>query len=287
METLIRQKLIRDGQLCAHLARGEQSIFYHKAQADDNAAAYPQIILSAEKYSDPIKGVAGILTVDILTAQTNESSPEDIERLVRADLENVFFRGEEIFSVKWQRSEMFTEQAAERLPLIVGMTITFEIFEFPAAQTSNPDLIDALNAWAGQFQELFVIGLNEFDLFFEPTREKPAIYFDLEKIEFSKQILNALAWVQATANLHLFCPDIKARREWLQFLHNVLIVESVIMLGDRSPARLQKSSWNWQASETQGQIQLKYEYGLARLERYAHPLIKRNDSFDGALRWQN
>ena len=287
MEVLIKRRLESDGELCARLAKfnGESAIFFHKAPADSARATYfPQIILSTEKYDDPQKGVAGNLVVDILCTQG--TTPEQIEELVRKRLAGIFFRGEEIFALKWQRSEFFTEKDAERLPLIVGITAEFQIYEFPSAQTSEPDLINALNNWAAQFPDLKVIGRSEFDSFLEPSATSPAIYFSVEKIDFGNKILNAVAWIQATVNLHLFCPDLKAKRQWLNYLHDILITQAVVFLGDGSPARLQSSSWNWQATETAGQIQLRYEYGLRRIKLTANPITGKEYSFETKPRWR-
>ena len=75
-------------------------------------------------------------------------------------------------------------------------------------------------------------------------------------------------------NVHLFAPTVKARREWLAMIHQELLLVKGIILSDESPMRLQTSEYNWSASETDGQIKLRYNYGIMRRARYAHTVDK-------------
>ena len=64
----------------------------------------------------------------------------------------------EIVSLKWQRTDVFTEPASERTPFIIGATMVFEIYEWPCTETSDPDPVQALNEWAGLLDDLGVVG---------------------------------------------------------------------------------------------------------------------------------
>lgn len=277
MESLIRRRLVSNEELVSLLAKfeTEPAIFYQKAPDDTDTQErfYPHVILTTDKYSDAQKGVAGILTVDVITSQMT-TPPEPLEKLIRESLEGVFFRGEEIFSLKWQRTDVFTEPASERLPLVFGATLTFEIYEYPQVETSTPDPIEGMNFWASCFDEnLMIIGETEFEEFYVPTREKPAIYFDVATMKMT-ELKSEAAFLDVVINVHLFAPTVKARREWLAMIHQELLLVKGIILADESPMRLQSSEYNWAASETDGQIKLKYNYGIMRRERYAHTVSK-------------
>ena len=264
----------------------EPAIFFAKALADTDSpeTLYPQIILTADKFSDAIHGVAGLMTVDIICSQENETTPEPIEKLVRQSLEGVFFRGEEIFLLKWQKTELYQEPASERMPLIVGATITFEIYEFPNAVTSDPDPIDAINHWAASWDEnLTVIGVSEFKEIFEPTHEKPAVYFDLQITRLAEQ-QHALVWVDCVINCHVFAPKVKSRREWLTAINHALMFQGAVRMLDNLPMRLQGAEQNFAATEIEGQLKLSFQFGLRRKQRYAHTLMERNLSFDENIR---
>lgn len=291
MESLIRRRLASNENLRALLANfgDEPAIFYQKVPADTDSpeSLYPQIIFTTDKYADATRGAAGILNVDIITSQLT-TPPEEIERLVRETLEGIFFRPQigEIFSLKWQRTDVFTEPASERTPLIIGATMTFEIYEWINAETSDPDPVQALNEWASLLDDFAIIGVTEFEEIYEPTRERPAIYFDVQKVK-SVEITNSAVWLDVTITLHVFAPDVRSRREWLTALNQRLLLEDAVRLADGCPMRLLDSEYLTASSEVQGQIRYVFRYGLRRTIPYAHTLMKRGVNFSKELRWQN
>ena len=288
METLIRRRLCDSDELRELLADfdGGLAIFYHKAPSDAEFSDgnYPQIVFQVDKFSDEIRGVSGLMTVDVICVQTS-SSPETIEPFIRKQLEGIFFApvDEEIFMLKWQRSDVFQEPSSERTPLIVGVTITFEIYEFPTGETSSPDPIQALNLWAAKkFSEVVTVGVTDFGDEFKPTRERPAIYFDTQRIQLLT--LQATAcFLQTTINAHVFSDGVKARREWLTALNFAILRQGTFKLEDASPLRLTGAELNFEASEVQGQLKLTFEFGVDKPFPYAHPLAQKIISFDGRL----
>ena len=296
MEETIKRRLIDSEELTAKLATAHTdygevpAIFYQKAPADTDSPEnlYPQIIFSADKFSDAVHGVAGLLTVEVISTQYKEP-PDEIEKMVRGLLEGVFFKRQdgEIFSLSWQKTDVFTEPASERTPLIVGVETTFEIYEWSSAVTQSPDPIDSINHWAQFFDEnLMVIGLTEFENYFIPSREKPAAFFDMQTIRLSEQKSSSI-WLEGVINAHVFAPTVKARREWLLALQRGLIAQGRITMDDGSPMHLQRSEINFQATEIQGQLQTTWAYGVIREYPYAHPISERQYSSDEKLRWQN
>ena len=248
----------------------DERIYYQRA-ADDTALEknYPQIVLSAEHFADPIHGVSGTLTAEIICSQES-TPPEPIEKLVRASLEGVFFGGEEIFLLKWQRTELFEEPASERTPLIIGMAVTFAIYEFPSARTVAPDIIEGLESWALELDAV-IIGVTDFGEVYEPSGDFPAIYFSVEELTTARQ-LNAAVFFTAKVRLHLFAPKVQERRAWLTALNNELHFIKAIKLADGSPARLQGTSYDLRRDEIAGQLEMTIEYGARRRFDYTHGL---------------
>lgn len=285
MEKLIRKKLKQNHELSKILAGfdGEPSIFYAKAPQDtDKEFNYPQIILSAERFSDSIHGVAGLLNVEIIC--TNATlPPEPIERLVRRSLEGVLFRGHEIFLLKWSKSEVFTEPASERMPLVIGLETTFEIRELPSAETSSPDAIQALNDWA---KEVFVVGRSEFEDFFIPSRECPAVWFETERTRMTGQQA-AVVWLEEQVKGHVFAPSVRSRREWLAFLGRKLMTLKAIQLRDGSPLRVTGVEVDYAADEASGQMKITCEFGALRRDEKTIPINIREYDWSSKLRWQN
>lgn len=277
METAILKRLAADDELRGKIATFnlQPAIFYGKAPADtaQSETLYPHVIFSVDKFSDVQKGVAGILSVDIMSTQL-ATSPEEIETALRGRLEGVFLKAQdgEVFSLKWQRSDLFNEPASERMPLLIGVTMAFEIYEWRSAETFAPDPIQALNIWAARFEQV-IIGVTDFGEIFEPLSDKPAIFFDMQRERLLKQ-QNVLEWLDATINLHVFAPNVTSRRQWLKFFNQEIMNCGTIFLADGSPMFLQDMEYLYSADEIQGQIQYVFRYGLPRNLPYAPPLNK-------------
>ena len=185
--------------------------------------------------------------------------------------------------LKWQRTDVFQEPSSERTPLIVGATVTFEIYEFPTGETSAPDAIQTLNLWAAKnFSEAVTIGVTNFGEEFKPSRAQPAIYFDAERIQLLSQQATVV-FVKATVNAHIFSDTVKARREWLTTLNFAILRQGTFLLEDSSPLRLTDAEINFAATEIQGQLKLTFELGVEKFRPYAHPLMEVNNSFNGRI----
>ena len=285
MERLIRKKLLLNRDLCEILAGldGEPAIFYAKAPDDVSMEInYPQLVLSSEKFTDAVHGVAGLLTVEIICTQAT-LTPMPIEKLVRQSLEGVFFHGKEIFLLQWSKSETYTEPSSERLATIIGMEVTFEIREFPQAETSTPDAIQGLNDWA---KEVFVVGKSAFDDFFIPSREKPAVYFETTAEKMTGQQA-AVVWVEAQVRCHVFAPTVRARREWLTILSRKLMTIKAIPLGDGSPLRIGGVEVDFTANELSGQLKITCDFGVPRASVKTIPINRREYEWSSELRWRN
>lgn len=270
MLKIIRKKLL-DSEDLNTLVEGR--IFYAQAPYDtDLPRNWPQLILSAERLTDAIHGVAGSLQILILCSEETVS-PELLESLTRRALEGVFFNAHEIFLLKWAKSEVFTTPASERLPLINGLEMAFEIREFPRAETSAPDAIQALNDFFAA--ECFIIGRTSFEDYFKPTRICPAIYFETNSTKMTTQTYST-TWLESVLKCHLFAPTVTARREWLTFLSNRLSICKRVPLRDGSPLRVLNVETDYSADELSGQIKITTAYGLPRGTRLTTPILQRD-----------
>ena len=275
MERLIRQRLAEDVELNSMLARfgNDPAIFYGKAPADVDSweISYPMIILQADKFSDAQHGVAGLLTVDIICSAMS-TQPEPLEKFVRRLLEGVFFQSDEVFFLRWNKSDAFQEQTAERTALIAGITMTFEIRELPKGETATPDPIQSLNEFFAQWDaNLVVIGLTDFGEIFVPSRESPALWISPQKLSMSRQMYET-AFVEAIINFHVFAPGVQIRREWLTAIYHTLAFAKAIPLTDKSPLRLLNCELDFGSDEIQGQLKTTWEFGIFKRVNYAHPL---------------
>jgi len=61
------------------------------------------------------------------------------------------------------------------------------------------------------FSEAVTIGTSNFGDTFKPSRVRPAIYFDAQRIQLLSQTATAV-FLSATINAHIFADTVKARR---------------------------------------------------------------------------
>ena len=217
----------------------------------------------------------GALAVDIICTEAGQP-PEEIEPYVREALEGVFFtpKGETTFSPKWRNTQVFREQSAIDKSFNIGMTLNFDIYEFPLIETSDPDPIAAINFYAEEWdRDLSVIGRAELPEIFEPSRHNPVAYFRRVNTSVEKQT-NTAVWLVGDLALHFFAPTLKDRAEWLeQFAQTLALAGEVTML-DGSPMFVRSIRGDAKADEVTGQLTIGVRYGLLRKPKYEHTLIR-------------
>ena len=139
MEKLIRRRLAENEKLTKILAsfeinhQIEPAIFYQKAPDDISFKGneqYPRITFIVDKFSNAERGIMGVLGVDIICAETS-TTPEQVEALVRQSLEGVFFTPSNsvTFSAKWRESSLITEPASEKMALVIGISLSFDLLK--------------------------------------------------------------------------------------------------------------------------------------------------------------
>ena len=284
METLIRKRLTETSELVEILAKfgDEPAIFYQKSPEDiqwQNQNQYPRIIFAIDKFANAERGTYGALTFDIVCSETS-ASPEEVEILIRHALEGIFFTptAGETFSAKWRDTSLMQEQISDKENLIFGALVNFDIYEYPAIKTSDPDPIAALNEYAlNWYEKFFVIGESELPPFLEPTRERPAIYFSRKNFR-SKIQRNSDVRIDGTIQFHLFAPTLKDRIEWLTEFFYSLLLDGEVTLQDGSPMFITDLRQDFSADEVRGQISIDVNFGVLRKPDYAHILIGTNFS---------
>lgn len=281
LEALIRQRLMTTSEIKERLAAydGEPAIFLQEAPDDKQdgwgEAQYPRITFLMDTFSHPERDVMGSLSIDIACSETG-CPPEDIEPHVRRALAGVFFTPDDgrTFSPKWRETQVFKATVGEQEALIIGMSLSFDVYEFPLMETSDPDPITAINCYAEEWdKQLTVIGKTELPGVYVPTRQNPAAWF--HKASSSRDLETcSVVWMNAEIAVHFFAPALRARIEWLeQFSQSLALAGEVTML-DGSPMFIKGIKGNAGADETEGQIKLSVRYGILRKPKYAHTLMR-------------
>ena len=179
---LICQRLSTINQVAIRLAvyAEKPAVFFQNVPDDTSeawtsVAQYPRIVLSMDMFANAERNIMGALVVDIICTEEG-LPPEEIEPYVRQALEGVLFtpKGEATFSPKWRNTQVFRENNVTDKSYNIGMTLNFDIYEFPLLETSDPDPIAAINFYAKDWdKELVVIGHSDLPEIFEPKRHKP------------------------------------------------------------------------------------------------------------------
>lgn len=280
LEALIRQRLMANQQVKEKLTTyGEEPAIFLQEAPDDKAEAwgeaqFPRMVFLMDTFADAERGVMGGLSVDIICSETGYA-PEDIEPHVREALEGVFFTPDNgrTFSPKWRETGSFKHRVEETEILVLGISVNFDVYEFPLLETSDPDPVAAINEYAVAWDEsLAVIGKTELPSIFVPSRERPAAYFRRTACNTDQQA-NTVVWLNAELTVHFFAPTLVARGEWLeQFSQSLGLAGEVTML-DGSPMFVQNIQGNAKNDEMTGQLRISVRYGLLRKPKYAHAMM--------------
>ena len=280
LESLIRKRLMTNSSLAEKLATfGEEPAIFLQEAPDDTAegwgdSQYPRLVFLMDTFADAERNVMGGLSVDVICAETGYS-PEDIEPHVREALAGVFFTPEDgrTFSPKWKETTVFKTTVGEQEALILGMSVIFDVYEFPLAETSDPDPIAAINRYAEKWsRDVTVIGKAELSDIYLPSCQNPAMYFRTSGFERELETCSVV-WVKSRIAAHLFAPNLQDRMAWLKEFSQDLGLAGEITMLDGSPMFIQRIQGDAKADEVTGQLTLHVRYGLLRRPVYAHTMI--------------
>lgn len=282
-EELIRRRLLESTDLKAVLARYLETpaVFLQAPPADtddgwDGATQYPRVNFVIDKQAEAEHESTGTLHVDIECAETG-ALPEDIEPLIRRALAGVFYAPDEgsVFALAWGNTSTFQGKSqALKESLIVGVTIEFSLVAFPDLEPGDPDPVAAINAYTEQWdKDITIISKAQIADFFEPTREKPAVYFGRRTVNIDR-MTNTVTWLNAVLVVHFFAPDLQDRVQWIEQFAQQLALDTEVMMLDGSPMFITNIKGDAERSDIAGQLLVKVQYGLLRRPKYAHTAVK-------------
>lgn len=288
-EDLIYQRLIGSRDLSNQLARyGDAPAVFFQTAPDDKATAwknrkqYPRIDYLVDLQSNPERKTSGTLTLNIWSAEDG-TPPEELEPIVLQLLCGVFLVPDNSppYALAWARSEPFEATAGKgENGIIVGASLTFDVYAFPCQATTDPDPILAINRYIKQHApEATVIGSDELERVTVPTAANPAFYFRLEMIQTQRET-NTVAWVDAILAGHLFAAGEEVT--WLKAIFDDLALDGEVIMLDDSPMFITnlKADTTYDATST-GQMRIAVRFGLLRRKLQPHALNHANMGIEG------
>lgn len=280
LEDLIYQRLTEVEELAARLARfsGAPAIAYQAAPPDtdpgwEGKPQYPRIDYTVDMQANPERNTCGILTLNIWCDEQGRP-PEEIEPHVRAALQGVFIKpdGSYPYSLEWVRTDAFEQRTGSQETLVVGVTVTFDVFAFPSQETTDPDPVIAFNEFVKTWApDALVIGKDEMGRFTSTTEARPIFYFRLASLQ-TYQETNTVAWMDGTIAAHIFAPE-EVRLKWLKAITDALALAGEVEMMDTSPMFLRNIKADSGAPPlTTGQLRISVRFGIIRRPKYAHAL---------------
>lgn len=276
---LIQNQVSGDEQIAGMLAAygGTPAFFYQKAPSDSRpkwgTPKYPRADFNIDMRQDPERKTAGTLNINIwVTTECTAIGELDPDRAIEARLmeliSGTFYTGEDgTICAEWERSDEFEYQGnaeGNTHPEIFGLTVTFELLEFPEQITTDPDPIQGLNAWTKKnFPKMTAIGYDTMPEIWKPTDENPAIYWRFEGTESDNRQSYAVTWYNGTFAAHVIAQSVKERNRWTKAIIELAQIEQEVILQDESPMFIRRITIRHNADPLrEGQLGMIGRYGV-------------------------
>lgn len=279
LRRLVLDQLLGDAQLGGMLAayKGQPAVFYQKSPSDSRPGwgepRYPRVDFNVDMRHDPERKTAGTMTFNIwCSTECPDLGGRDPDRAIEERLldmiSGTFYTGQDRATVcaEWERSDEFDYEGNQQnasMPEIYGLTVTFELMEFPEQITTSPDPIQGLNAWTKKHFKMTAIAHDEMPPIWKPTDENPAIYWRFEGAESTDQQSYSVTWYNGTFSAHILAESVRERNRWMKAIMERVQIDGEIILPDDSPMFIKRIAVRHGADPLrEGQLGLTGRYGV-------------------------
>ena len=279
---LIHEQVSTDTQIAGMLAayNGSPAFFYQKAPSDSRpgwgALRYPRVDFNIDMRSDHERKTAGTLTVNIWCttecAATGELDPDRaIEQRLKELISGTFYTGADRATVcaEWERSDEFAFEGGSNTqdntaPEVYGLTVTFELMEFPEQLSVTPDPIQGLNVWTKRhFPLAIAIAFDDMPAIWKRTDGNPAIYWRFEGTTSTNRQSYAVTWFTGKFAAHVIADSVTERNKWIKAIIEYAQIEGEVILSDTSPMFINQIEVRHNADPLrEGQLGLTGQYGV-------------------------
>ena len=296
IDRLVKEQLRNDYEIAGMLAKynGSPAVFYQKAPPDTARAwerpNFPRVDYNFDKRYDSERNVSGILTVNVWCTSESKYMPEDIEKRILYLMNGCFYSepsgspddrpadnrpdnrpsAEEQLTtcVMWNRSDAFisSRSVISSEPETFGITLLFDLTEFPPQITTDPDPVQGLNVYAKYyFPGVTVIAGqgNPLPDVWRPTDANPALYWRFIGTTTDNRQTYAVNWYYGEFAAHIIAETVLERNRWIKAIVEKIQVDGEVILPDRSPMLAQRIVIRHSADPVrEGQILLTGRYGV-------------------------
>ena len=270
LNQLLYRRLSQDNLLNGTLAKyaDKPAIFNTEFPPDqqegwNGKSQYPRISYVFNKQVDTKRSSSGQLTVALYDIM-DPLEVEKIEVAIRNCLQDVVMKpeGEAPMCFAWARSEPYILEGNA----VLCKEIAFDILEYPAQETTDPDPVMALNRYIKNlFPECIVFGIDELSEYTIPA-DTPVFYSGLKPIDSTDgHCRSSLSWFNAVISVHLLCPKPSLRLKMMAALHQSLAKDEEIIMFDDSPMVVKALKMNNNADYLrEGQMSLTGYYACLK-----------------------
>jgi hypothetical protein len=276
---------------------GKPAFFYQKSPSDTDGGwtkpCYPRADYNIDMRYDPERKAAGVLTVNVWCTTESAAMPEDIEKRLAALIGGTFYRGREDTETcaVWNRSDAFVFEAPTSInkitaPEVIGVTLLFDLMEFPAQITTGSDPIQGLNSWTqANFPGAVIIAHDDAPPVWKPTDARPAVYWRFIGADADSRQTYAVNWYNGQFAAHVIAGGVTERNRWLKAIAERAQVDGEVLLTDGSPMFIKHIAIQHGADPLRdGQLILMGRYGVltqTRKECAEPPLNHAIDTLEG------
>jgi len=306
LDGLLKEQLRHDTLMSGMLAvydpgksPAHPAVFYQKAPPDTDIGwvkpCFPRIDYNLDMRYDPEHRTSGTLTVNVWCTSESKYMPEDIEKRLLALMNGTFYSvpyysvpGEPVgyqltTCAVWNRSDAFATSVPTMSgePEVFGVTVTFDLTEFPPQITTDPDPVEGLNTWTYRyFPDVTVIaGRYQLPDIWRPTDEHPALYWRYIGMEADNRQTYAVNWYNGQFAAHVIAETVLERNRWIKAIVEKVQLAGEVILPDGSPMLAQRIVIRHSADpEREGQIVLTGRFGVLAQHRKETAQIPLNNA---------
>lgn len=189
---------------------------------------------------------------------------DELETLVKRRLQDVLMKpsGQAPFCVSWAKTEPYMLEGNA----VICKDVIFDILEYPAWQTTDPDPVLAVSAFVKeQFLDAIVLGIDRIGDYTNPA-DTPVFYCRLSDIQSTVgHCMNTISWFECKVAVHLLCVKADERLKRIAAINQKLAVEGEIIMLDQSPMAIVDLRMDNKADYLrEGQLLITGKYGCLR-----------------------
>ena len=288
LDGILKDQIRGDAKIAGMLTtyKGNPAFFFQKAPQDSDRnwkkPTYPRVDYNIDMRYDPERKVSGNMTVNVWSTAESAAMPEEIEKRLVELISGTFYtpQGRDAVCAVWNSSEAFSYTQPflarqDTAPEVFGITVFFDLLEFPEQLTTDPDPIQGLNEWTrANFPGMTIINHDKHPRVWKPTDENPAIYWRFEGTATNDRQSYAVNWYTGQFAGHVIADTIAERNRRTKAIAERIQLEGEVVLMDGSPMFAKHIGISHKSdSLREGQILFTGQYGVPaqRQKEYAQP----------------